>query len=540
MKKIALALATIAAVFCSCSKDENKTAPSIALTSEMVQVSGLSQDCLTVVDNASKTIDVEVNYVDKAELAALDVKFVSLPAGVTADAFTFNFSTGAAKDVVFTTGEGQVTYKMTASAAAPEPHFLTAELNENPVSGGQAKLRGVTDLKKVVFTFTVSPEDTKVYVGSTEVKSGDEVDFSDKLNGVTFTLKCAEVSKTENIKVVTTGISSVERVWGHYVKPSSIKDDWFGTKVAASGWERNISMDDRYVYMAKAASGDAKGMYAISLDGNTVKTMSTNGLKAAGVHQTSAVRVMNNGASSVTLLSNMVNAANSHLYLYAYDNVDADPRIVLDYTLTETARLGDKFTVEGDWQKGKIWFYNYNGGNPCVAYAFTVSAGVINPVPEKVELVSGLGNIGGLYKYSDTEYIWAGAAKPAQTLKFVAGRFEAGYALSDGAKFSYPMHGVGFFTFNDQKYMSYVRLLNSFQNGALRIMELGSDTLAGSLENADPTKDLQYELADPTETGIAAVKNGNGCGAAEVRVVNGETYIAACVMGSGVSLFKIK
>lgn len=539
MKKIALVMAAIAILFTSCN-DDKKSDPSITLTNEMVQVSGLSQDYITIIDNAAKTIDVEVAYVDRAELAALDVAFVSLPVDVSANSFSFNFSGGAVKEVVFAVGDRTVTYMMTASAGDPDPKFVTAALNEVAVASGEAKLRGMTDLKKVAFTFTVSPEDTKVYVGNTEIESGAEVDFSDKLNGVTFTLKCAEVSKTETIKVVTSGISSVERVWGHYVKPTSTTDDWFGTSVAASNWERNISLDDKYVYMARAASGDSKGMYAVSLDGKTVKTMSTNGLLAAGVHQTSAVAVMNNGSSSVTLLTNMVNAANSHLYVYAYDNVDADPRVVLDYTLTEAARLGDKLTVEGDWQDGKLWFYNYNGGNPSVAYCFTVKGGTINATPEKISLAAQLGNIGGVYKYSDTEYMWAGAAKAAHALTLNGGKFEVGYALTDGARFSYPMHGVSFFTFNDQKYMCFVRLLNSFQNGAVRIMELNYDTLAESLEKGDVTTDLQYELGDPTEKGITAAKNGNGCGSCEARVINGETYIAACVMGSGVSLFKLQ
>lgn len=354
MKKIFLVISAAALMFVGCKKENPAPTTSFVLTDAMIQVNGLTEDCLTVVNAAAKTVTIEVAYADKVQLKALDVRFTELPSGVKADNFTFDFSTGATKTVKFTEGEASVEYVFSASAAQPEPKLVSATLNGVAVAGGTAKLKGSADLTKVEFKFEVSPAGTKVLVGQNEIKDGDEIDFSDKLNGVTFTLKCEDVEKTENIKVVTTGISSIERVWGHYVKPETTTDDWYGTAVDASGWERNITMDDKYVYMVKAGG---PGVYAINIaDGTVAKELSVEDYVKGGVHSSSSAQVMNNGTSSVLLVSNMVNAANSILRIHAWDDIDSKPRQVLAYTLTEAHRFGDKFTVEGDWQKGPSSF----------------------------------------------------------------------------------------------------------------------------------------------------------------------------------------
>lgn len=546
MKKIAFLFASLAFLFTACDKENESTQETVTLTADMVEVNDIA-DPLIVVDNRSRTITIEIAYVEKDALKALEVSFTGLPEGVAANpaSSTFDYSTGARKEITMSKGSWSEVWTITATVAEADPHFISAALNGVEADGCEAKLSGSTDLTKVVFSFEVSPADTKVYIGSTEVSDGDEVDFSDKMNGVTFTLRCGGVEKIETIKVITTGISSVERLWGHYVKPQTVADDWFGTAVQATGWERNIAMDSRYVYMAKAKTGADKGCYVLDINnGSLVKELSVEGMEESGVHHTSAVRVIENGQESIVLICNLINNSASPLRVWAYDNIDSAPRKVLEYTAPSagTPRLGDKFTVEGDWQNGKLWFFDYNGSTPRAAYVFTVTGGTVSSQPQVIEFdtaVNKLGNIGGVFKYGDNEYLWAGAASQASTFTLSGNVMTQGYALTDGGRFSYPMHGVSFFTFNDQKYMSFVRLLNSFKNGALRIMELNGETLAESLETGDVTKDLQYGLADPQEMDLEAVTNGNGLGDSDLRVINGETYIVAMVPGSGVSLFKL-
>lgn len=216
MKKLFFALTASALLFSACSSNDDESAPSLgfALTNEMIQVDGLSDDYLVVVDNQAKTVEIEVAYEDAAELAALTVNIVGLPAGATASpaTSTFNYATGATQAITISKEGASAVFTVSATAGDPNPHFISATLNTVPATDGTAKLSGATDLTAVVFEYEVSPADTKVSVNGTEIASGDAVDFSDKINGVTFTLSCGEITNTENIKVVTTGIGTVERV----------------------------------------------------------------------------------------------------------------------------------------------------------------------------------------------------------------------------------------------------------------------------------------------------------------------------------------
>ena len=109
-----LMLLTLAA----CEKDAAKLA--YVLTNENVKVNNLSQDYLVQVDNGARTIYIEVDYLDKAELAALQVEFVGLPDDVTANpaSSTFNYAAeGASQKVELTQGKAKAEYVITAAAA---------------------------------------------------------------------------------------------------------------------------------------------------------------------------------------------------------------------------------------------------------------------------------------------------------------------------------------------------------------------------------------------------------------------------------------
>lgn len=108
MKKIFLVISAAALMFVGCKKENPAPTTSFVLTDAMIQVNGLTEDCLTVVNAAAKTVTIEVAYADKVQLKALDVRFTELPSGVKADNFTFDFSTGATKTVKFTEGEASV------------------------------------------------------------------------------------------------------------------------------------------------------------------------------------------------------------------------------------------------------------------------------------------------------------------------------------------------------------------------------------------------------------------------------------------------
>lgn len=538
MKKIALPLLMLLSVV-ACKKEEPQF--TFVLTNENVAVSNLNHDYLVQVDNNAKTVYVAVDYFDKAELAALEVKFVKLPQDVTAApaTSTFNYSAGASQTVTFTQGTLTRDYTITAEAEDPEPHFVSVKLNGEEVVGGVAKLKGSADLTQVSVEYVVSPENTVVKVGGEVLVSATEetpnaVDFSDKLNGVKFTLECEKVTVEETVKVVTTGINAVNRAWGRYVQPVTAgADAWWGEIVPASAGIRTMAMDNENVYLATTG----KALFAIPIaNPGAPKAMDMGEYAAGGVFGSCALACMEDGDGGyVTLLSNMVNSTASEFVIWKWDSADGTPTKVLSYHLPEAARIGDEMTVEGTWKEGKIWFHDFTSQE--AAYVFTVKDGVIGTTATKVTYDAKQGNWGAIYKYDDTQYIGGGVGQKSRLFTLANNALTTQLELP-GAYFANPLHGIQFFTFNEQEYMSYVILRNSYQDGQLRITEMNGDTLMASLETPGAT--LRYGLGDPVENDITAVKNGNGCGASVLRVIDGKIYIAAYVLGAGVSVFTVE
>ena len=535
---------------------------SFTLTNDNVEVAGLTADALVVVDAAAKTAAIEVAYADKAQLQALQVNFVGIPSDVTVENFTFDFSTGATKEVAVSQNGATDTYVFSATCASPEPKFVTMSLvpskltkdesgaevyvpagAEAAVAGGTAKLKGSANLSVVAFNYTVSPANTKVLVDGQEIASGAILDFSDKVNGVTFTLKCEDVEETANVKVVTTGFSSIERVWARYIKPETTDANWFGEPVAAENGStyRYAAMDGKYVYLPKAGGPEVNVIDAMT--GEFVKQLDVTGIDG-GTHKTSSVQVADNNGSSVVLVANLAMNANQHLKVYAWSDLDKAPAVALDYTITEAFRFGDKFQFEGTWADGRLIFVSYNGNADRTAAIFDVKNGVVNAEPTLVKIgtVAKSGNsICGLYKYSDTEYMWAGTGDLFAIYSVSGNTFTQNYQCTDGSRFSYPMHDVHFITYNEQKYAIYCRLLNSFNDAAIRFMELNGDTLKASFEDADVTTDKQLALGDPEKESVTALKNGNGCGTCDVyQAADGTTYVLGYAPGAGMSMFRLK
>ena len=561
MKKIFSLMSAALVLFAACEPAPTPEV-SFTLTNDNVEVAGLSADYLVVVDAAAKTAAIEVAYADKDQLQALQVNFVGIPSDVTVENFTFDFSTGATKEVAVSQNGATDTYVFSATCASPEPKFVTMSLvpskkttndageevyvaagAEAAVAGGTAKLKGSAHLSVVAFNYTVSPANTKVLVDGQEIASGAIVDFSDKVNGVTFTLKCEDVEETANVKVVTTGFSSIERVWARYIKPETTDANWFGEPVAAENGStyRYAAMDGKYVYLPKAGAAEVNVIDAMT--GEFVKQLDVTGI-SGGVHVTSSVQVADNNGSSVVLVANLVNAKDSHLKVYAWSDLDKAPAVALDYVLPEAYRFGDKFQFEGTWADGRLIFVSYAGNADRPVAIFDVKNGVVNAEPTivKIGTVAKSGNsICGLYKYSDTEYMWAGTGDLFATYSVSGNTFTQNYQCTDGSRFSYPMHDVHFITYNEQKYAIYCRLLNSFNDAAIRFMELNGDTLKASFEDADVTTDKQLALGDPEKEFVTALKNGNGCGTCDVyQAADGTTYVLGYAPGAGMSMFKLK
>ena len=526
--------------------DKGKTEiPTFTLSAANIDVAGIDGDYLAVVDNAAKTIKINVEYADKENVKALTVAFISLPEGFTTSGEyqrTFNYSDGSTQTVAFMYGEEKAAeYVISVAIGAADPKFLTLTVGGIDAMSGEVRMASAASLSHLAVEFTVDPADAVVSVNDKAIESGAELDFTDKINGVTFTLTLGEVTKTHKVVVVTSGIRKVTRVWGHYVQPKNVDDDWYATAVGGiCDWHRTVAMDDKYVYLAHHGK-TAVGPYILSLtDGSLIGALSGNGIEG-GTHLTSAVRTIPDGNGYRVLECNL--AVGGTLKVYSWADKDSDPVVALSYDNVDGLRLGDKMGVSGTWQKGELSFFSANTKTARKLYKFAIENGTVSNSPTICEIPAfeeeDAGSYGEAYTYSATEVLFSAAGGRPKVYSLSGGAYTKTLECATNV-FSSTDEGFNFFTFNDQKYMAFTRLTGDLKDCSLRIMTLNGETLKDAIETIDAEHVFQPGLADPQEYPIAGHKIGNSVCDCSVRVIGGETFIVALGEGAGVSLFKLE
>lgn len=297
---------------------------------------------------------------------------------------------------------------------------------------------------------------------------------------------------------------------------------------------RNIAMDAEYFYVANH-DGNSALLQAYPVSGGDVKTMNTDGIaKGAGTHLLSGIDML--GGS--LLVSNL--AIGQELKLYKWDSVDSGYETVLQYSVPAGTRLGDKFTAYGDWNEGILIFNDYSNKNK--AYVFAVESGVVNPVPVVVNYSTTYGqNLAAIYKYSESQYIWAGVASGASQGGQNVQLFNYGTSLTDassstalpfvsGTSKSAGTHGLRFFDMYGKGFMAYLQVSDKL-NSYLNICRIGSGvSFADAIASA--TSVYSATIATPGNSGIY--------GDVAVYSDGFVTYVAALAYGTGITVYEIK
>ena len=392
-------------------------------------------------------------------------------------------------------------------------------------------------------------------VGSTtpfQVKAGSSVNgtdiadvtLPDKLSGFT------DARYTINWNVdIQTPKPALERVWGLYNTGSDA--NWFsGIQAGGAGMaattDRNIAMDDDYIYLSKSSSYPQ--IFAIDrTDPAKVKTLPIDGI-AGGTPAISCVRVIKNtdasvnGGKDILLVSNL--KGEYELKVYAYLNgIEANPTQVLIWQWDNHAnascwrRYGDKFTVTGTWQAGALWFQSQSDGK---AIYFPVASGAVDKPNEVSHVIDATANTIkdiAVYPGQESEVFvtsWSKAAFWSNSGTKNGNNWVVWTegAAMDGLKNTY---GYNFFTFGSKKYIAYTKIEDSY-HARLQVME-DTGTFAGSLTARQGLMEMPLQHAsDFTAASPAYGQNNGDC---VVRTIGGDVYIAAMGSDLGLSLFKI-
>lgn len=355
--------------------------------------------------------------------------------------------------------------------------------------------------------------------------------------------------------VVVKGVAPVppqlfERVWGYYTTSSTAP--WYGSYLSApatGGPDRNITMDDNYVYVSQSHGSEAKiiaydvktGAYAKTI---TLSNAVTNNGEGNQSHLVSCVRMVKNtdssinGGKDILLVSSL--GVGIDFYLYAFENgIDQAPRAI---RMESWRRLGDKFTVYGTWQSGKLFFIDNDATRNAVVY-YNMTDGLVgeswgtmeHAQPAKYDLPVNV----GLGEYTihpqDETYALLNSATTATMLNSRAVK-----AWGNDPELAYTF-GYNFFSKDERNYIAYFKLdAETKAKGSLVVLNdaTGSANFQAALEAQDVafTAPIQDSMDASVVSPIVANPYLGDC---VVREVNGNIYIAVLQNGGGLSLFKM-
>lgn len=148
--------------------------------------------------------------------------------------------------------------------------------------------------------------------------------------------------------------TTVSRIWGKY----STDHLWMTDFGLPSGADRNLAVDDKYVYLPYAVGGSTAKITAISIDDPAeVKQVNCAGFIANTI-TTACVRVIDRGNGKTMLTASGANE--NDFAFYAWENgIDNPPTV---FTLQCTWRRGgDRFEFHGTWKEGELYVHAYQG-----------------------------------------------------------------------------------------------------------------------------------------------------------------------------------
>ena len=358
------------------------------------------------------------------------------------------------------------------------------------------------------------------------------------------------------VRKASEGIVEVSRAWGRYSSGTAWYSDLEGF---AYGADRTIAMDDEYVYVAHANGKPA--IYALRLaDGQFSHKLDITPALANGcTFPVSVVRMMPNAAGKdILLFSSLRTEGEQTLYVYAYVNgTDKAPVQILAYNAdrkpltdgkptNDWRRYGDRFTVEGTWQEGRLWFHAQHNDKTVI---FNLKDGVItNPDDPTDYLLSKEQNsIKEVTLYPGAEEVLVTSPNQASFYRNLNTTNANGWinwaaTPSDVSAFRLT-YGYNFFSFHGKKYIAYVKLDNpGATTGRLVIIEDQGKKPAdfeAQLLQANDYREFPVQDAESFDT-PSSISSASSVGDCTVRNIDGNAYVAVLVQGCGLSLFVLE
>lgn len=416
-------------------------------------------------------------------------------------------------------------------------------------SNANNRIEGVTSTTEgVTMGDMVAPtEKSKPYTYAYDITLAPGVT---KFN-LTFTCNSSSNARLDDIVLMVPEVAKELTIKTVFAKNSTETESWNSYFGGTAGSDRNIAMDDDYVYIAES-SATAK-LWAISVaDPNQVKQVNVEGVSGGGAHVLSCPRVIKNtdanvnGGKDVLICSSLTRGEEDpKLYMWV-NGIDNAPKAITLTTWATANWYGDTFTVWGTLQDGVLLFDKTDSaGNGVVTFILNgVPAGNAMYLIGRIKTVEAFGSHSGVCAFYPVPDGTAGVYSPGRGTE-ARGQFgtlgsslktEGGIAVTltpldyDEGTNGFVL-GYNFVEWEGNRYVIYGNYKDN-KTGYVRVRQ-GALTDAWSKVASTGTRLYRRDLVSG---GLTAGNSGMDITA---RVINGELYIAAQMQNVGFGLYKL-
>ena len=349
--------------------------------------------------------------------------------------------------------------------------------------------------------------------------------------------------------------SKIQTVWAMQSTGSTAWNTVFG---GTAGSDRNIAMDDEYVYVAENTA-TAK-LWAISIADNTqVKAVNVTGV-SGGAHVLACPRVIPNtdssvnGGKDVLICSNLTRGGEEpKLYLWL-NGIDEAPAVVELVTSATGAWYGDVFTVYGTLQDGILFFDKIGGENVNGVVTFDLNGvpGAKLYLHKRIDFNTANGSHGGACAYYPIPgNPNKGVYSPGRGVEArgKSSTFEGNLKSEGNSKFDPTLTnldytegrngfvlGYNFIEWNGKRYVIYGKQASS-TDGKVYILEGTTEQDWITIANTAAVKFRRDDLV--RQEGCTLTSDNSGMDVT-ARVIGDALYIAAQKQNLGCAVYKIE
>ena len=345
---------------------------------------------------------------------------------------------------------------------------------------------------------------------------------------------------------------SLEKVWGHHgvAGVAGWAEYVSGCEGKLDTYTRSAAFDDDFVYVPKFSTEAAGGDF---VEASIYKFKVSDGSFAGLVQRTtdpdymagtwastvpvSCVRVMKNtdpavnGGKDILVATNLCDAQN--VRAYAWENgVDQQPKLIANFS--NARRMGDRISVSGTYQSGRIWY------RQSLSASMTAWLSVTNGTTPSYGFdalgAMPLGDAESMGEYQDFGKFGLVSTNSGVGLHLVNGLEEV--KVYPSLKRCY---GWSPFEFNGKNYLAFLHMAGGTNKPIVTVLEGESDTvshLQATLDNYNVVLQGSIASADPTDLSATTAYATNNQGDCSVRIIDGVPYIMGFARG-GLAVFKV-